>query len=48
MCKGVSPAWMFMHHICAWCMLRPEEGIRYPRVRVTEGWELPCGYWESN
>jgi hypothetical protein len=27
---------------------RPEEGIRAPRLRATDGYALPCGYWELN
>lgn len=23
-------ACMFVHHVCAWCLQRSEEGIRYP------------------
>lgn len=38
---------MSVHHICAWCLQRPEMGIRSPEIGVIDGWELPFGYWES-
>lgn len=24
---GASPAYMFVHHVCAWCLRKPEEGL---------------------
>lgn len=30
------------------CPRKAEEGIRYPRTEVTDGSELPCGFWELN
>jgi hypothetical protein len=30
----------------AWCLWRPEEGVRSPGTRVTDGCEPLCGCWE--
>lgn len=30
----------------AWWYTNPEEGIRFLRTRITDGFELPCGHWE--
>lgn len=32
----------------SWCHQRPEEGIKSLGTRVTNFYELPCGYWEPN
>lgn len=29
-----------VHHTCAWCPQRPEEGIRAPGTRVTDHYDL--------
>lgn len=42
-CIKVLPACMFVSHMCAGYPQRPEEGIRSPGTRVTDGWGLPCG-----
>ena len=39
---------MYNYVIQAWCPRRPEEGIRIPETRVTDGCEPPCGCWELN
>lgn len=36
---------MYVHLVCAWYLKRLDDGVR---TRVTDGWELPCGCWESN
>lgn len=43
----VLPACMSMHHVSAWCPQTSEEGIRSPQNEIRNGFELPCGYWES-
>ena len=48
MCLCALPACMYVYHVCAWCLWRPEEGIRSPGTGVTDGCEPPYGYWESN
>lgn len=32
----------------AWFPQRPEEGVGSPGTGVTDGCQLPCGFWESN
>ena len=32
----------------AWCLKRPEEGIRSPGIVITEAWKLPGGCRELN
>jgi hypothetical protein len=32
----------------AWCLQRPEEGVGHPGPGVTDGCELPGGFWETN
>lgn len=48
MCLGFQPACVSMHHVCVWCSLRPEEGIRTPEAGVTDDDEHPCGWWGPN
>ena len=40
LCTSVLPECMSVHHVCAWCQQRAEEGIRSPTTGVTGG----C-YW---
>jgi hypothetical protein len=40
MCRSVLPTCMYMHHLCAWCPQRSEEGTEYG---VTDGYEPPMG-----
>lgn len=39
---------VFMCILCMQCLWRPEESSGFPWTGVTDGCELPCGYWESN
>ena len=32
-----------IHHLCAWCLWRSEEGIGSPGTKVTDDCELLCG-----
>lgn len=43
LCIGVLPAYMFIYHICAWCLQRPEESIRAPQTVITDLCEPQCG-----
>lgn len=36
-------AYMSVHHVCAWCLKRPEGGFRYPRTIVTDSCEHHVG-----
>lgn len=45
LCMGVC---LLVSLLCTWCLQRPEESIRSPGTGVAEGWESPCGGWESN
>jgi len=38
----VLPACMSIHHVCAWCLWKPE-GVTHSGTRVTNGRALPCG-----
>lgn len=40
----ILPACLSVHCMNAWCLQRPEEGIRSPRTEVTDS----CGFWELN
>lgn len=45
---SVSVMYVLNH---AWCLWVPEDGIRSPRIRVSDGCELPCGWvlgWSSS
>lgn len=42
MCMDVLPACKYVHYMCSW-RLRSEEGIGFPRTKVTDGYKLPCG-----
>lgn len=37
-----------VHHVHTLCLQRPKEGTGVPEPRVTDSYELPCGYQESN
>jgi hypothetical protein len=37
-----------VYHVSAWHLQRAEEGVRFPRTGVTDGWELPCECWKLN
>lgn len=46
-----SCIWIFCLHACmytTWCPQRPEEGIRFPEIRVKNCCELPYECWELN
>lgn len=36
----ILPTCMCVHHVHAWCLGRPEEGVISPRTKVTDGFEL--------
>jgi hypothetical protein len=43
MCSDfVLPVYVYMHHMCACCLWRPEEGIGSSGTGVADGCELPC------
>lgn len=48
MCASVLHACMSVHHICAWCCQRPEEGVRSRGTGVTNSCELTRGHWQLN
>lgn len=37
---------MYVHHVCAWCPQRSEDGIRSLGTGVTEGCKPSFGCWE--
>lgn len=42
------PEYMFMHHLHAWCLQWPEEGIKFSDTRVTDGYESSWRCWKSH
>lgn len=44
----VFPAYMYVHHLNAWCLRRSEKGICSPGTRVISDGEPLCGFWEWN
>lgn len=42
---AVLPACMYLYHVPAWCLWRPEKGIRSPRTGVTDSCESLYGCW---
>ena len=48
MYMSVLSGCMYVHHMCAWCLRRPEEGVGSPGTGAMDGCELPCGCWELN
>jgi hypothetical protein len=42
-CMGVLPAYMSVHHVCALCLRRSEEGVHLSETGATNGCRLPCG-----
>ena len=48
MCVSVLPAFVSVCTTFTKCPQRPEEGVRSPGTGITEGCELPRGYWELN
>lgn len=43
---GIFGACMSMHHACAWCLFRSEQGIWFPGTVVTDTYELSCKYFK--
>lgn len=37
MCMSVLPAYMFVYHTCAWCLLCSEEGVTFPGTGIMNG-----------
>jgi hypothetical protein len=48
MCVGNLLTSMSVYCVCSWCLRRPEEGVRSPGTRVTDGCEPPYPCKESN
>lgn len=45
---SLLPACMFVQHVCAQCLWRPEEDIGSPGTVVTNECEPSHGCWEAN
>lgn len=45
---GYLSACVSEYHMHAWCLRKPEKGVRFPEAEVTEGYEMQCGYWDLN
>lgn len=39
---------MPLHHVCAWYLKGPEEGIGFSETGVVGGCEMPCRCWKQN
>ena len=49
MCMSVLPVCIYIHHMCVWCLQKPEECLGYPGARVRCGCQLPSMHdWEPN
>lgn len=46
MCIGALAAHMSVHHLCAECTERTEDGVGSSGNVVTDGCEPPHGFWE--
>lgn len=46
-CMSVLSACIPMYYLLKWCPWWPKEGIRVLGASATDGYELPCGSWES-
>lgn len=44
---GHLPVCMLVHHVHA-VPMKARRGHQLPAIRVTDGYELPYGLWESN
>lgn len=42
------PTYMYMYHVCAWCLQWSQEGVRSPGIGVMNACEPPHGCWEQN
>jgi hypothetical protein len=40
----VLPVYMYVHHICTWCLWRSKERIGYPGTGVKDGCEPLCRF----
>lgn len=48
LCDWVICLCVHMHHMLAWCPLKPEKSIRSLETGVTKSCKPPLGFWESN
>lgn len=48
MCVGVLLVCMYVHHMCAWSLKRPEEGLRSPGTVLQDDCKPPCRCWKLN
>lgn len=44
----VLPLFIYVYHMCAWCLQRAEEHAKSPGAGVTDDWEPQRGSWELN
>lgn len=48
MYMNVLTTWMLVYYMYVWCLRRPKEAMRYPRIRATDSCEFVCRCWELN
>lgn len=41
------PLYVFVHHMCAWYLWRPEDGIESAGTGIKDSYKLLCRFWES-
>lgn len=46
--RTALPAHIYVYHMSIWCLQRSEEGIRFLRTGVIDGYKPTCRYWASN
>ena len=47
-CVCVLSTCMSVHHVCAWCLKKPEDDVRTHGTGVTDSCEPPDVCWELN
>ena len=47
MCIRVLPESMSEQHVCVWCQDSSDEYVP-PVIGITNGFDLPCVFWEPN
>jgi hypothetical protein len=48
MCMSVLPTFICIYHMHTCCPGKLEEGMRVPGTGLTNGFEVPSGFWELN
>lgn len=46
-CAVFLSACMSVYHMHIWYPQRPQEDVGSSGIEITDGYELPCGYWKN-